>query len=285
MSLGRLAEAHPLFERSAAGYVSAEDWPNASGIYQNLAALYAALGDLSASATAAESALTYARRAENQQDERTSLAYQGWAAHLQGNLDAARTAFQHAEQLQQQIDPQQYLYGHRGIQHAEHLRRQGETNYACRITEANRFICDQHHWPDDLSLCHRFLGDLDAAVDSPQEAQGHYNEALRLARSISKKDVLIEALLARGRWAARRGEGAAAASDLEEALGYAVEGGYRIYEVDIRVALAWMHQTAGNLEVAKQEAVRAQRMSQSMGYYWGHHDAVEVLAALGIDGQ
>lgn len=286
MNLGRLAEAPPFYERGVEADIEAEDWHNASVSYQNLASLYAYLGDLSASATVAESALTYARRVDDEkkkkQDERKSLAYQGWAAHLQGNLDAAQTAFQQAEQLEQQIDSaKQYIYSQRGIRHAEYLRRRGDTDYARRITEANQLICERNHWQDDLSLCHRLLGDLDAA-DNPQAAQEHYNEALRLARSISQKNVLIEALLARGRWAARRGDGAAA-SDLEEALGYAVEGGYRIHEADIRVALAWMYRMAGKRDAAQREAERAYRMSQSMGYYWGQQDAAEVLAALGID--
>jgi len=52
--------------------------------------------------------------------------------------------------------------------------------------------------------------------------------------------VLIEALLARGRWAAKYMKDATSTfNDLNEALGYAVDGGYRIYEADIRVALAW----------------------------------------------
>ncbi|PSN10496.1 serine protease, partial [filamentous cyanobacterium CCT1] len=139
MNLGRLVEAPPFYERSAAGYVSAEHWSAVSVSYQNLAELYASLGDLSASATAAESALTYARRVDDEQqkkrEERDSLADQGWAAHLQGNLDAAQPAFQQAEQLEQQIDPdEQYLYSLRGIQHAEHLRRRGDSDYARRIT-------------------------------------------------------------------------------------------------------------------------------------------------------
>lgn len=284
MSLGRLAEAPPFYERYVTGNINAEDWHNTSIGYLNLASLYAYLGDLSASATAAESVLTYARRVDHEQqkkqNESNSLAYQGWAAHLQGNLDAAQTAFQQAEQLEQQINSNmQYLYSLLGIQHAEHLRRRGGTDYARRITEANQVICEQNRWSDNLSQCHRLLGDLDA-THNPQTAQEHYTEALRLARSISKKNVLIEALLGRGRWAARRGEGAAAASDLEEALSYAVEGGYRIYEADIRVALAWMHRAQGNFGAAQREAERAQRMSQAMGYYWGQQDAAEVLTEL-----
>ena len=87
-------------------------------------------------------------------------------------------------------------------------------------------------------------------------------------------------LLARGRWAARLaspdltglerppvanplGLVQQAFSDLREALGFAADGGYRIYEAYIRIALAW-----------------ARSMSQEMGYNWGQVDATEVLATI-----
>jgi hypothetical protein len=54
-------------------------------------------------------------------------------------------------------------------------------------------------------------------------------------------------------------------SDLDKALSYALDGGYRIYEADLRVALACA------------EANRAFQMSEQMGYHWGRVDAKEVL--------
>src|SRR3972149_3149321 len=82
MSLGRLSEAVPFFERFVKGNIEAEDWINASIGYQNLADLHAHLGQLLAIAEAADQALVLARRAENKLHEVTSLSYQAWAAHL-----------------------------------------------------------------------------------------------------------------------------------------------------------------------------------------------------------
>jgi hypothetical protein len=70
-------------------------------------------------------------------------------------------------------------------------------------------------------------------------------------------------------------------NDLGEALSYANTGGYRIYEVDIRVALAWIHRAAGNVPEARLQANTAQRMSAELDCYWGRVDATEVLEALG----
>jgi tetratricopeptide (TPR) repeat protein len=108
-----------------------------------------------------------------------------------------------------------------------------------------------------------------------------------IARTITYRPALIEALLARGRYAVKNlpqagslREVEQAFADLEEALGYAVSGGYRIYEADIRVALGWAHLAAGDQNRARQEAQRAQQMSAQMGYHWGQVDAAEVLAAI-----
>jgi tetratricopeptide (TPR) repeat protein len=208
-------------------------------------------------------------------------------------VDVAGEAFGQAEALEREIDSSvQYLYSLRGIHHAEHLRRVGQADYARRVTAANLEICEQERWPDDTSHCHRVLGQLDADEGQTAAAQTHFDTALTIARGISKRDVLIEALLARGQWAARlsspdltglpnlSGLLAQAFSDLHEALGYATDSGYRIYEADSRIALAWAHLAAQEATPARQEATRAQTMSQEMGYQWGQVDAAEVLAAL-----
>jgi tetratricopeptide (TPR) repeat protein len=305
MSLGRLSEAAPFYERVKDANLSASDWRNASNSYRNLAELYAHLGELAQSAQAAQQALDLVRRAENKDDECYSLAYQARAAHLLGDVAAAGAAFAQAEALEREIDPnKRYLYSLRGIQHVDHLRRTGQTDYARRVTEANLKICVENRFIKSVSQCHRVLGDLDAQtseVSQTSEVYEHYDEALKIARSISLQFVLMEALLARGRFFARQAtlakvpQSSQGFDDLNEALGYALAGGYRIYEADIRIALAWAHLAMANsprpegegsgerareLEAARAEAERALQMSEEMGYYWGKVDAAEVLSAI-----
>lgn len=278
MNLGRQSEAVPFLERAVAGTVAAEDWGNASQCYENLADLRAHLGQLVVSAEAAAQALALAQRAHNKRRERGSLVFQAWVLHLRGEAEAASTAFTEGEMLEQEIDPNnRYLYSQRGIQHADHLRRIGKVDYARRICESNVAICIRNHWVDDLNRSRRVLGDLDLDADQLDSAREHYDAALKIARSISRRNVLIEALLARGRFNARRGEAAPAQSDLAEALDYATAGGYRIYEADIRIALAWMHRAKGDASASQAEATRALQMSEEMGYYWGKVDAEEVM--------
>jgi len=280
MNLGRLAEATGFYQRNIEIKQEIKDWRGASITYQNLAQLHTFLGELAPARQAAVKAVRYAREAKNLSEQRYSLVYEGWAAHLQGGLKAAATAFGEANALEKRIDHSiKFLYGRLGILYAEHLRLNGEEELARQVTEANLKICKEYRWRADLCCCYRLLGELAAAQES--EAREHFYRALELARSVSIRDVLLAALAARGRWLARQGEAAAARRDLEEGLGYAVACGYRIYEVDLRVGLALAHLKAGNPVAARQEADLALTMSREMGYYWGEKDAQEVLAALG----
>ena len=282
VGLGRLGEAAPFFERSNAIALGMEDWSNASVGYRNLAELYAHLGALADIADAAREALALARRAEDKFGECQSMAYQAWAAHLGGDLDVASKIFQQAEAVERERDSDiRYLYSNRGIFHADHLRRAGDPAYARRVTEANLKICEQYRVVKDRSLCHRVLGDLDADAGQHESARQHYEQALEIARGITYRPALIEALLARGRdltgFKQPQVANLSGLDNLNEALGYALEGGYQVYEADIRVALAWAHRAAGDGAAARVEAQRARRMSVGMGYYWGQKDAEEIL--------
>ncbi|MCP4580497.1 MAG: serine protease [candidate division Zixibacteria bacterium] len=289
MNLGRLREVGPFYERMVKGYLAEEDWGGASGGYQNLSELYFFLGRLADSERAAVKALQLARRVEEKFNESQSMSHQALAAHLIGDSDVACKIFKEAEtvEIKRQLDNTRYLYSNRGIFHSDHLRLMGKADYAQRITEANMVICKKAHWVEDISMCHRVLGDLASdAGDHPQAGQ-HYETSLKIARSITKQDVQIGVLLARGRWQAKRATQAPdqadlqqAFSDLNEALDYATKSGYRIYEADIRVALAWAHKASKQPEKARQEAKRALTMSEDMGYYWGKKDAKEVLEAI-----
>ncbi len=287
MNLGRLREAVPFHERAIESALIAGD-KNVNRGYQNQANLHAQLGALDASAEAARQALDLARKAEDKGGQRDSLAYHGLVNHFLGNLPLASDSFLQAEKLEQEVDSsERYLYSLRGIQHANHLRRIGDLNYARRVTEANLQILERLHAVFQISQCHRVLGDLDFDSSNHESARAHYEFALKIARSISHRAVLIEALLARGRFFAKvafqtsevleTSEVSQAITDLNEALNYAVEGGYRIYEADIRIALAWTYLANGEKEKAKQSAQRALQMSQEMGYHWGKVDGEEVM--------
>jgi tetratricopeptide (TPR) repeat protein len=279
---GRGDRAEGFYQRALGINIDSRTWDNASVDYRNLSDLYSLRGELEQSAQAADEALKLARRAKNKQQESDSLAYQAWALHLLGQVADASRAFREAEALQRVItSSNQYLCSIRGIQHADHLRRAEDVDYARKVTEANMRKCEEYSSPDGVSQCHRVLGDLYTDAGQVDYATEHYRQAVAVARSISMKLVLIEALLSRGRWEARRLQDPEAAfSDLKEALDYARAGGYRIYEADIRVALAWAYLAAKNEKSAQEEATYALQMSEEMSYHWGKVDSEEVLAEI-----
>jgi tetratricopeptide (TPR) repeat protein len=309
MSLGRLLEGLSFYERSTKIDIAQSNWGSASAGYQNLAELYAYLGDLAASVESAREAIALSDLAENKKNKRDSLAILAYTAFLQGDGTTAGEAFQQAKILEREINSIQYLVSHRGIQHAEYLLRYGEADYARRVTEANLEICKENHWLDKTSRSHSILGDL--SIDP----QVHYVEALKITRSISDCAVLIEALLGYGRWllglglipisqevvqaishsqtercymlSLRTNENPRDENDLvlarqylDEALTYATTSGYRIYETDLRIALAWLHWREGDLVTARREADRAKRASEEMGYFWGRVDTSALITRI-----
>jgi tetratricopeptide (TPR) repeat protein len=245
--------------------------------------LYCYRGDLARCLQAAGQDLDLARRAGSKDYECSSLAYQAHADHLRGDLEKSSQHFRDAEALEKENNPSiSHLYSIRGVLHADHLRRRGEASYARKVTRANLDICERYHWPNSISRCHRVLADLFADDGQQEKARESYIHALELARGISQRLVLIEALAGRGRWYAKiMRDPVAAFSDLTEALEYARAGGYRLYEADIWIGLAWAHLAAGDKAAARDEASYARQLSQEMGYYWGKKDAEEFLAKMG----
>ncbi len=293
MMIGQLDDAIRLDERTLTLRLKNEDWWGASCTYQNLVQLYAYLGELETSAESAQKALELARRVKDkkkrQEEKLNSLADQGWVAYLQGDLDVAKQAFKQAELILQKIEPSMpYLYELAGIGYADYLRRVGDRKLTRQVAEANLKWCIDEERREYIAMNHRVLGDLDVDAGKQESARIHYDEALRIARNIARRDVLIESLSSRGRWNAKYSHDISAAfSDLKEALEYARDGSYRIYETDIHIGFAWVHLSealASKTSQAKMQALaqtraeaeQARSISEEIGYKWGMVDAKEV---------
>jgi tetratricopeptide (TPR) repeat protein len=286
LSLGRLAESTQFHEKANAINADMGDHHNASIGYHNLTQVYTQTGQLAQAARTAAEALTHALQVVDErkrdQDKLNSLEGTAWIAHLSGDLERAGDMFRQAETLERKLDiSKQYLYSLRGISHADHLRRVGDADYARQVTETNLAICERNGWGFLISPCHRVLGDLDTGAGAHNKARDHYERALAIARGIDKRDVLIQALIAYGRWRALHGGEAAAGKNLlDEALGYCTESGYALYEADARIALAQVALAAGDRVTASNEAAQALAIGARTGYYWARVDAQAVLDAL-----
>lgn len=280
--LGRLRASAASYQRSSTIAIEAENWRGASTASYNLAQIHEWRGELSDGLTASIRAAEFANRSAEEKPLWISLGHQAWISGLMGRSTEAGVIFQDAQKLRRKLLPRRpYLTGLVGIWYADYLRRHGKIKEAYTVTKANRVLSRRYRWSNELSRCHRVLGDLRADAKIQEAARMHYDKAIEIARTISNRTVLIEALLARGRWAAKAERNIRLAlTDLPEALEQAVTGGFRIYEADVRIALAWAHLASGKVAEGSAEARRAQSMSQEMEYHWGKVDSVEVLSKL-----
>jgi tetratricopeptide (TPR) repeat protein len=280
--VGQLDAATDSYERSILVASESENWRSASNAYYNLAELRVLRGNLHYGMDAATRAADLALRSGDEKPLSISLACKAWISSLQGNLDQANAHFQEAQHVRRRMLPHRpYLTGLSGIWYADYLRRMHRRARAFSVTKANRVVATRYRWANELSRCHRLLGDLRADAGLKEAAQNHYGKAVEIARTTSNRMVLIEALLARGRWAGRQESNShKALTDLRSGLEHAINGQFRLYEVDLRVALACTYFVSANRDAALPEAQRAQRLSREIGYHWGSVDAEAVLSQL-----
>jgi tetratricopeptide (TPR) repeat protein len=287
MGMGDLEKALMPYKLALKIAMELHDWNNVCATNNNLAEIRLRMGSLKGSISAAKETLKSTNKPGYNpftHFESHALSWYALALYLQGNLEDAGEMFEKAQNSQIKTDPGvKYLYGLSGNNFADFLIRVGKLNYAQNITLENSHICKQEGWPDHLSQCYRVLGDIETNTNNNKSALNWYNAATKIAISITRRDVLIEALLARGRFYAKHMVDAESAyNDLKEALEYATGGGYRIYEADIRIALGWVYQSKRNrikkdIERARAEVRRGLTMSEEMGYHWGKVDGMEVM--------
>jgi tetratricopeptide (TPR) repeat protein len=285
MNLGRLHEAEALYSRSREIAREDSDLIVSRGIALiNLTELQAHLGELSKAADSASEAFEILLHTPEREEQVAALAWVGWVAHLRGETEKAGDAFRRAWVQHRDLDPAHpYMPKLSGAFHAQHLRRLGDLDLARQIAEANLIICREKPWPEEEGLFHRILGEI--AVDAQNNVQAglHLEDALRLARSGTRRIFLIQALVARGRWQTRDPASAEEAiANLTEARDFALQGDYRLAEIDARVGLAIASRSLGHVGAARGEAEYARSLSVDAGYHWGQKDSDAVLAGLSL---
>jgi tetratricopeptide (TPR) repeat protein len=286
--LGLLTEAISFYERALKITVSLGDGTNSCIICDNLAGLYLSLGDFSRSEEFSLKEIDFIKSVNKYADRMTVVenkiyfevnqkASLGWLSHLRGDIEKATTLFINAEKELKNISRGHFthLISLSAAYHAEHLRRTKNFSHAKKIIGEN--IKSHKEYPDELVQGYCVLGRIANDLGNLDEALDLYDSAIKIARSTSDRGILIEALLAKGVAFAKLGESVVASSYLNEALEYVLSNGYRVYEVSIRVGLAWMHFVSGELTEAKIEAQRAKAISEEIDYYWGKIDAEEII--------
>lgn len=291
--LGNLQIADDLTERSGNTALKANDQKLALWAFLNRADLNSQRGKLI-------EALGFAQRCvelalgKDEFIEELCGAYmrKAWIEYLMGQTKKAAEDFKNAGQIQPKDDPDPIPWNWSssdGIWFSDFLVRTGRLAKARKVTIANLKLSRKENQPDDIANCHRVLGDIStkSKIKRVGLARRHYNIAIRMARGISARGTLIEALLSRGKLALQKSELDLARQDLEEALSYALSGTYVIDEVEIRLALAETHIAEGENVAAIAHIQRAAFLSTESGYYWGNikSDKVAKKAEMRNNGQ
>jgi tetratricopeptide (TPR) repeat protein len=277
-ALGRLREAPELYERSIAIDRQSGDYFNVSVTSHNLGTIYLQLGQFARAEDVAKNARDAAQRHASAGLEGRSLALLGAVAHALGDVELSGKLFLESRSALEGDEPIREIYGVNSLWYAEHLIQVGHPEVARKIVDEVLEQATQKQWPDTESRCLLLRGEVEAALGEEEKARANFDKAVKISRTIAHRVVQAEALAARGRWAARRGEVGQATNDLADALDLSLVGGFRVTEVGIRLGLTWCYFKTGNSERARLEALRALQMSEEMRYYWGERDAKDALA-------
>jgi tetratricopeptide (TPR) repeat protein len=273
MNLGRLHEAVGLFEEAIGIAVEAGNLAGELASLENRIEAESYLGRFAGARRRADDAVRIAGELNDPEEMRDALVYRGYIADAIGELELATEQFARAESLQASIAPEcPKLMSLYGLWHADHLFHTDDLTGARRLAE---YVLEQARAGrqlDDISMSWRVLGEIAAAEGADEEASRCFNEAVRGARAISELTVLLEALLARGRWAAALAE-ADATADLNEALNLARGGSYKPSEAKIRLGRARLFAARQNPKCAQAELRRALELSEETKYYWALKEA------------
>jgi len=249
--------------------------------YCSLARLSVYLGKLVDSVSYANLAIRAVKKVENNKYRQNAQAYKALAFSLM-NGEEVETAYQEIapSSTGEGVDDLDFkLIRDYGFYYVDFLRRnRGDLQAAQSVAEQ---CIREAGKSENISRSHRAAGEVYEALEDWDRALEHFNQAIDLARNITHWPASITALSARGRFLVRRHcDLEAGRNDLEEALEYSQNGGYRVYEADTRVGLARLHLAEGKPKDARGEAAQAKMMSKEMKYFWGEKDAEEVLTDL-----
>lgn len=293
MYQSRLKESEPFYLRAIDGYMVLASWGQVSNVYRDLSMLHVYSGELDDALNTAEIALSFVVRPdiaqkvevgifqENPTDAVACLALIGFIEVLRGEIEQASLSFAEAKRIHRKEKKGKILPIRSGLLYVTFLYQVGHFKKALSLTRRYLKQCYRHNANAEKNHCHRLIGDISAATGNYQRANRHYALAVQFAREFGRSDLLIEALVMRGRWAARQGNIDLAQADLDEALNHA-KNGYGLYELNIKVGLALLHHISGRHEAATQEIETAVEKSKNIHYELGYRDAVEVLYSLKV---
>jgi len=272
-ALGRLAESAQPMKASLDGAISQDDWKNAARSAGNLSELFLTMGDLAQSLEYAEQSVDLADRSGDAFQRMSSRTVLADALHQAGHLSEAEAAFQEAEQMQKERQPEYpLLYSLSGFRYCDLLLGQGK--YHDVLSRAEQTI----EWEEgrllDIALDHLSLGKahlLQAMQEETNDftlAAEHLNQAVDGLRQAGAQDFIPRGLLARAELYRVQSAFDKAQRDLDEAMTIAERGGMGLYMADCHLEYARLYLAMGEKEEdARKNLDTAKEMIEEMGYH------------------
>lgn len=291
MYLGELDKAIQYYRKAIIGYKEDGDWIRVARVHRHLALLFIQQGDLKQALQEAERAFDLAETSEDVQklfpedsfQLSNSEIYENFspentilAAALLGYIDALRGEtdlyFAYTLDLCSDIT----LYKETCLWYATYLVRINSHNEAGLLL---KLYIEKETYPAGRSRCNNIMANIAMKNSDYALAKELLDRAVENGRESSRHDVLIEALISRGKCLMRQSSFKAAKEDLDEALSYS-KNEYRLYEADNRIGLAWLYYLQGDQQAARKEAKEGELISIDIGYSWAYHDAQEILTLI-----
>jgi len=276
---GRPKKAEGPFLTVVKQLIEAEGWNDASVVYRNLAGLQFRTGEIESGLDSTKKALDLSEKAKNDRYIVFSKAYLGWVLYILGKTEEAEEKFEEADELSIKIEGDR-PYSNPGFQYADFLISMKRLDEAFGLTKQNLEICESQNWSDHISGCHRCLGAIERTKGNYEEAEGHLQKALDIARKFGMPYFEIEAMLEYGRLHLDMGKYEDAICDGDQALKICGRTGFRFYEPGAEVVLAKAYLGLEDFEQAESNAKSAYEKAVGMKYRWAEGDAADLLGEI-----
>ena len=269
--LGRLTEAWCIRQASNRWLDSARDHMSASTTLRNTSELALLLGRLVDARDLADSALRYARSANNRWERHAAHAFRGMAFHTLGWVSAADGEFTAARQLARHT-----LVSVAACFRARQLLDLGSYTAARELCISGLKAASRGEWAEETPWFVALLARV--ALASRSDPTPHIAQVREWTAHSGDVQYIVEAHLLSARHLCAAGDLQNALGEAEAGLLHAASCGYRLLQVELLVIL-------GRIYVAWPDPHRALRAAQQAhdlasaygcGYAWGAADAAHV---------
>lgn len=249
-------------------------WRGAAIAAGNLGDLHATIGDLARALRYAEDAVRLAKKSEVDIELGIRTGRLGGVLHEHWRLDEAEAAFNEAEKVQRDYNPEHpLLYSYLGFQYCDLLLTRGECEAVLERATQTLLLATEHGGPldiafDNLSLgrAHMMKEQTEGGGDFSQAAH-HLEQAVQGLRDTGQRDQIPRGLLARAELRRVTPDFDGARRDLTEVMTIAKPGGMRLFEADCHLGYARLELAEKDHKKARGHLGRAKAMIEDMGYH------------------